>query len=207
MVSHTFPELEELKRRLGLSEEQREDEPPVLVDVDREEGASAPTSPLAAEEEGERDEGGGASGRGLGKARRALSMISLSFRDVTRTAEDYRRQAMLEAMLLSGINISEVLGGGGGTPLYAGQEIGADEVLGAVGPEVGDLRAVINHVTWISDGKNRAMLIVVSFVRGGKVIDETVITARSSEEARNAIRVLLQRAAQRIAHGSRGGGL
>lgn len=197
-MSEGFPELEELKRRLGLIEssgveETKDTPPPPVTDQSIEQDetlATGPETPVSTPHTEARES--------IARQRRARSMLRVSIRDVIRTAEDYRRQSLLDAMLLSSINIQDILGSGGGQPIFAGQEFYADDLLETPGLSVGDLRAVINHVTWVSDGKSRAMMIVVSFVYKNKILDETVITAKNSDEAKTTLKILLQRLAQKI---------
>jgi hypothetical protein len=172
-----FPELEELKERLGIPSSRKTRAQARLV------------SKILSEMSGKDfvDE--------------MSKELGVDVRGILRTADFYRKKSMLENYLLSTIKVRDILSEGSGQALYPGSEIYPEDLgLGAVA-SVGELKAVVQHISWVTDGKNRALIVVVSFEHNGRVLDETVLTGKSVEDIKASIRTILARLANRLAGG------
>jgi len=174
-----FPELEELKDRLGI---------PGSKKAGRK---TRPVSKIISEISGKDfvDE--------------MSKELGVDIRGILRTADFYRKKTMLENYLLSTIKVRDILSEGTSQALYPGTEFYAEDLgLGTI-TTVGELKAVVQHISWITDGKNKALIVVVSFEHNGRVLDETVLTGKSVEDIKTSIRTILARLASRIAGGEK----
>lgn len=168
-MSEELPELEELKQRLGLTS----GESKRRVKITSEDIKQS----FTVEE--------------LSKA------VGVDVRSILRRVDFYTKKDLFENYLLTTLKVRDILGEGGGQPLYSGLELYPEDLGVGDSESYGDIKAVIGNVTTISDGKNRALIVLVRFESGGELLDETVVTGKSSEDVRAAIRTIMVRLARR----------
>jgi len=180
-----LPELEELKRRLGIippgksSSDQKTSN--IDVDINEDRDMSVPVSDMrktAANIDRDQDPFG----------------IGIPLSELIPTSNQLRRRMILESYLMRFVDYDMVVSSSPGTALYEGQEYTLNDLSGTITEDGENFKATVDMVSPIITPKGKGLLVKVSIFANGKKIDETIIGGKNQDEIKMQIKILLERA-------------
>jgi len=174
-------ELEELKKRLGISRADKKDE-----------GAKEPDIANNLEDRTGRHDTSKQTYTGI-RDEDTLG-VGVPLRELIPLSEQIRRKMVMENYIMRFVDFDMIVNSSAGTALYEGQEYSLNDLSGAITEEGENFKASIDMVSPIITPKGKGLLVKVSILANGKKIDETIIGGKNQDEIKAQIKILLERA-------------